>query len=436
MSRFLRSPVSAIRAARGGHLVMAGVIDAAVSSLATFVIGLYATRSLDPETLGGYALAFSVFVLSGFIPAQVIFIPTEIAAVDYPQDQRLPLLRQSLLRGAAVSLCAAVGTSAWFLIAPGDLPPGALPALVVTCAAATFISPLQDHLRRMLHVAQASWRSVLVAIIQISVALVGVVVLSAAGVAAVWVPFGSLAAANVVSFTIGLLLSTRGILAPGSEVPIPLERLLRSARSLLTAGLAPSVATVVVSWQISAIAGAATLGFVEAARIVSQPVAVLQLGLLNVLGPRATRAASRRDPEASRLVNRLFRSLILLAGGGWLVAVAVPGPWNPLPAFLPTAYVIPGLVAASIAAFTILSLSQSLRYELYGARRERLVAQAEVEGNVARTVIALGAGLIGSFVAPLGVAALGAIRLARSVRWLAEYYRSDPSSDRDTTADD
>jgi O-antigen/teichoic acid export membrane protein len=415
---------------------MAGVIDAAVSSLATFVIGLFATRSLDPETLGGYALAFSVFVLSGFIPAQVIFIPTEIAAVDYPQDQRLPLLRQSLLRGAAVSLCAAAGTSAWFLIAPGDLPPGALPALVVTCAAATFISPLQDHLRRMLHVAQASWRSVLVAIIQIAVALGAVVVLSAAGVAAVWVPFGSLAAANVVSFTIGLLLSTRGILAPASEVPITLERLLRSARSLLTAGLAPSVATVVVSWQISAIAGAATLGFVEAARIVSQPVAVLQLGLLNVLGPRATRAASRRDPEASRLVNRLFRRLILLAGGGWLVAVAVPGPWNPLPGFLPTAYVIPGLVAASIAAFTILSLSQSLRFELYGARRERLVAQAEVEGNVTRTVIALGAGLIGSFVAPLGVAALGAIRLARSVRWLAEYYRSDPSADRDTTADD
>jgi O-antigen/teichoic acid export membrane protein len=415
-----------LRAARGGHLVMAGVIDAAVSSLATFIVGLYATRSLEPEALGGYALAFSIFVLSGFVPAQVIFAPTEIAAVDYPRAQQLPLLRQSLLRGAVVSLAAAVVTSSRFLVAPDDLPPGTLPALVVTCAAATFVSPLQDHLRRMLHVAQASWQSVLVSIVQVSVAVGSVLGLPAAGVPAPWVPFGSLVLANVASLSIGLLLSARGILAPAPDVPLTLERLLRSARSLLAVGLIPSLSTFLVSWQVSTIAGAATLGFVEAARIVSQPVAVLQIGLGNVLGPRATRSARRRDRAGSRTVNRLFRRLILLAGGCWLVAVAAPMPWNPLPGLLPTAYAVPGLVAASIAAFTILSLSQGPRFELYGAGRERSAAQAEVEGNVVRIGVAFGAGLVGAFVVPLGLAALGIIRLVRSVRWLGEYYRADP----------
>jgi O-antigen/teichoic acid export membrane protein len=418
-----RSRVSAAwSGAKSGHLVLAGVIDAGVSSLATFVIGLYATRALEPEALGGYALAFSVFVLSGFIPAQVIFTPTEIAAVDYPRKEQLPLLRASLLRGSVVSLAAAAATSTWFVLAPADLPPGTVQALVITCAAATFVSPLQDHLRRMLHINRHSWRSVLVAVVQIAVAIGGVAALTVGGVEPAWIPFGALAAANVASFTLGLLLSAREIVAATPAVPLPLQRLLRSARSLLTAGLAPSIATFVVSWQISVLAGAATLGFVEAARIVGQPVAVLQLGLLNVLGPRATRAASSRDRTASRRVNRLFRRLILLAGGGWLLAVGVPFAWNPMATLLPTAYVVPWLVAASIAAFTVLSLSQGYRFELYGARRERQVAQAEIEGNAGRIAIAFAAGALGPFVAPLGIAALGVVRQVRSVRGLREHY--------------
>ena len=330
-----------------------------------------------------------------------------------------------------VSLASAVVTSAWFVLAPADLPPGTLPALVLTCAAATFVSPLQDHLRRMLHISRHSWRSVLVAVIQISTAIGGVIALAAADVDPAWIPFSALAAANIASLSIGLLLSAREIAATRPSVALPLQRLLRSARSLLTAGLAPSIATFVVSWQISALAGAATLGFVEAARIVAQPVSVLQLGLLNVLGPRATRAGSTRDLASSRRVNRIFRRLILLAGGAWLLAVGVPVEWNPLAAILPTAYVVPWLVAASIAAFTILSLSQGLRFELYGARRERQVAQAEVEGNLARVAIAFAAGPLGPFVAPLGIAALGAIRQVRSVRWLREHYGQDVTTDQE-----
>lgn len=61
-------PKRLFRSVRRHHLVLAGVIDAAVSSGATFIVGLAATYYLQPEVLGGYALAFSVFVVSGFIP--------------------------------------------------------------------------------------------------------------------------------------------------------------------------------------------------------------------------------------------------------------------------------------------------------------------------------------------------------------------------------
>ncbi len=416
-------------AVRRQHLLVAGVIDAGVSSAATFVVGLAATYFLHPDALGAYALAFSVFVLSAFIPAQLVFVPTEIAAVEYPAGLQLPLLRSSLPRGAAVSLVAALATSVWVLIAPSDIPRDSLVPLMVTCAAATFVSPIQDHLRRMLHIAEASWRSVLVAVVQMGVAVVAVVAMSVARVPAPWIPFGALVLANVSSGAIALLLSARDMLAPASDIPITRARLLRSGRPLLVVGLVPSIAAFAVSWLVSSLAGAATLGFVEAARIVSQPVAVLQVGLGSVLGPRVTRAATAHDRETSNRVKRQFERLILAAGAGWLLFVAAPLPWNPLPHLLSTAYAVPGLVAVSVIAFTIMSLPQGQRYELFGAGRERLVARAEIEGNVIRMAIAAGVGLLGAFAVPLGLAALGGVRWIRSARWIAAYHRIDEAAE-------
>lgn len=406
------------------HLVVAGVLDAAVSSSATFLAGLTATRVLAPDVLGLYALAFSVFIFSGFVPAQLIFTSTEIMAVDYPRHHQLPLLRMSLARGAVVSFLAAVVTSAWVLVAPTN-PGGALPPLALTCALATFISPIQDHLRRMLHVAGESWRAVAVAVVQLAGVLVAVVGMTVAGVAPVWVPFGSLVIANLISLCVGLLLSLRELLADGPQAPISTERLLHSGRPLLLIGILPSAASFAVSWLVAALAGAATLGLVEAGRIVSQPVQVLQVGLGGVLGPRATRASSQRDERTARRVVRQFRTLILAAGFAWLVVVGLPGPWNPLPALLPNAYVLPGIVAAWILGLTLMNLSEGLRLVLFGARRERQVVRAELEGNAARLAVAGGVPLLGGYAVPLGLAVLGLVRAVRAERWVAEYFAEE-----------
>ena len=414
---------------RRNHLLVAGVLDAGVSSAATFVVGLEATRSLDPDALGAYALAFSVFVLSGFVPAELVFGPTEIAAVDYPRGHQLPLLRVSLVRGAVVSALAAAVTSLWVLIAPADLPRDVLPPLAITCALATFLSPIQDHLRRMLHIAESSWRSVVVATTQMVVAIGGVAAMNVADVPPAWVPFGVLVVANTASLTLGLILILPQLLAKGSDIPIHRSRLLRRGRSLLVVGVAPSAAGFVVAWLVTAIAGAATLGYVEAARVVSQPVAVLQTGLGAVLGPRVTRAASVRDRALSAATKRQFERMILLAGVAWALLVAAPAPWNPLPRFLETAYVVTGLVAASIAAFTVMSLPFGRRFELYGARLEKLAARAEVEGNLLRLATVPLVAVIGAFAVPLGLAILGVVRWVRPARWISDYYAHGPGVD-------
>src|SRR5688572_9977518 len=45
-----------VRAALGAvrHDTLAGLLDASLASLATFVVGIYAVRAFDPVTLGGY----------------------------------------------------------------------------------------------------------------------------------------------------------------------------------------------------------------------------------------------------------------------------------------------------------------------------------------------------------------------------------------------
>lgn len=106
----------------------------------------------------------------------------------------------------------------------------------------------------------------------------------------------------------------------------------------------------------------------------------------------------------------------------WALVVAAPAPINPLTSFLPVAYAVPGLVVGSIAAYTIMSLAQGRRYAMFGGGLERFVARSELEGNVARMLVALTVGAIGPWAVPIGIACLGVIRWVRATRWLVDYY--------------
>ena len=78
---------------------------------------------------------------------------------------------------------------------------------------------------------------------------------------------------------------------------------------------------------------------------------------------------------------------------------------------MPQAYVVAGLVPATVASFVLFGLPIIPRSELTGARRERVLPQVGVIAGVLQCAAALTAVWIGAFARPLGVALFGAILL-------------------------
>jgi hypothetical protein len=78
---------------RARRLLPAGLLDAGLASLASFVVGVYAARFLPASELGAYALFFTAFLLAAVVPAQLILTPAEIAAVGVARGERVGLRR-------------------------------------------------------------------------------------------------------------------------------------------------------------------------------------------------------------------------------------------------------------------------------------------------------------------------------------------------------
>jgi O-antigen/teichoic acid export membrane protein len=390
--------------------ILPGVLDAGLASLATFAVGLVAARFLEPTVLGGYALVFSVFVLACMVPAQLLFRPAEVIAASLPDADRLGLLRRTLRLGALATLLPALAVSLWTIVAPSDIPLDAMVALTVTGVASTFVSPIQDHVRRMLHMGNASWRAAAVSAIQVSVAVAGSWSLIRAGVPMWWVPFGALAAANILSLLAGWALAHGGMRGEGARVSLSVRQLTRSGRWLVVAALVPAATAVVVSTLVSHLAGPTALGYAEAARVIGQPPWVLAMGLTAVLGPRSIRAARKREFATAQRASRVFAALMLGCGVPYLAAVGFGWSWNPLVGLVPNAYAVGGLVALTIVANIVNGMEWPYRFELIGGGREKALVRVEAAGNAVRGAVAATAGVIGSFAPAVGLVALSAVR--------------------------
>src|SRR5262245_61095048 len=91
----------------------AGVLDAGLSALASFAVGIYASRTFDAGLLGGYALLFTLLFFLTLIPAQLVFTPWEVWVVSLPGEDRLRLLSYTLPVGGAIALLAALPILFW-----------------------------------------------------------------------------------------------------------------------------------------------------------------------------------------------------------------------------------------------------------------------------------------------------------------------------------
>ena len=383
------------------YALPAGLVDAGLSSLATLGVGVYAARSLSTAEFGTYALFFTAFTVAMVLPTNLVLVPAEVATLLGPRTQRLGVLRWGWRGSLPIAVAAAMAASAaaWLgARASRDV----LWAFATTMAACAVASTLQDHVRRVLHMAEAHWRAAMVSLVQLMAIACSLAVLELTRVRPVWRPFAALTVANLVSLSIGYALSRRDL----RSMTTPRYRRMALARSgqwLLMVELATSGALFLSSTIITRLAGAEALGYAESARIVAQPLYVLTIGLSASLWPRSMEAGAGRSRQAARHIARLTAAVMLVAGVLYGAATIVPWWANPLGTLLPQAYAVEGLVGLSVLAFVVVGVSFPPRTELVGAGMEKPLAGVAVLAGVLQCAAAFSALWVGPFARPIGL---------------------------------
>jgi O-antigen/teichoic acid export membrane protein len=383
--------------------------------LATFAVGVFAVRELSVEQLGAYALLFSALQVAIQIATELVLIPSQVVAVDHPFDVRLGMLRHSLPKGTLLALLSAVLVPLGVIPLTSVLPIEELAPLALSAAGLAWLSPIQDHLRSMFHLSSRSWVAAGMSATHLVVTAAAMAALS--GLLPLWTPFGALILGNASSLVLAGILVRR--IGPGS-CPKPSRREIASVGGwLLATGISKTGAGYLTRALLNTFVGTAALGFVEAARVVAQPINVLALGLMAQVGPRLTEASAKKSAPAVKKWRRRFVILLGIVALPYTILAAFPWPINPLSSLTPRAYEVPGLTAAMLVAVTVACLLRPLRAELLGARLQRAITQVTVSTSVIEIVVIVAGNLLGAYVVPLGVllsALAGIALLTRRMR--------------------
>lgn len=387
----------------------AGLFDAGMASLATFLTGLAAVNLLSDVDRGVYSVFFAAFLAAGVIPQFLIYTPAEIVSVGRPVDERLTDVIRSLSLGAAPTLIALLAIIGAAVATADETTADVTVALTVTACIAVLVSPAQDHVRRLLHIGRRSWSSTTMSGAQLVFVGAGILVLQALDVPVAWIPFGALAAANIVTLTLGLILTRPGR-HDAPETALSFRGLATSGRWLLATSIVPRIAFLIGSVVIVELAGPEAMGFAESARVAAQPIIVVGMGLGAVLGPRGMEAAISRNARSARRHHLGFVGLVAIIGLVYLAIAGISWPLNVMEALVPSAFEIQGLVAATIAANIITAATFQGRNELMGGRKEvQLTWIALVAGPLILATSAT-AGVTGAFARPISVGADAAMR--------------------------
>lgn len=389
--------------------VPAGLVDAAVASIATFVTGLAGVNLLDDADRGVYAVFFSAFLVATVMPAFLTFKPAEVLAVGLPVGSRLSRVKQSLRIGIGPSLLGLTAVLIAALATSNDTSRDVTTALLVTAGLASLVSPAQDHVRQLLHIDRKSWSAAATSAAQLTAVVLGVGGMLALGVPPAWIPFGALAAANSISLALGLFLAR----SQGGQDAAPrlsFGELAASGRWLLGMALIPYAADFAGAMLIVALAGPEAMGMAEAARVAAQPILVFATGLSAVLGPVGIEAAVHGDRPKAQRSQRIYIALIVGGAMAYLVVAGYAWIGNPMTYLVPAAYRVEGLVALTIVANAIRgSMAQSAN-ELMGGREERQLTRISF---LTAPLLLLGsatAGVTGAFARPIGIIASASVK--------------------------
>jgi hypothetical protein len=389
--------------------VPAGLVDAGAASLAHFLVGLTAVNLLDPSDLGVYAVYFAAFMVATIVSQALVFTPAEVIAVSHPVEHRLSQVLRGLklgigplLVGASVVVVAALATR-------GQTSMEVTVGLAVTSGAAILVSPAQDHIRRLLHIAARSWSAAGVSIVQVVAVTLALGAMISLDVPAAWIPFGALAIANLVSFGFGVAFALSGRTKDVVK-ELSFRELAESGRWLLVMAVIPFGALFLGSIIIVELAGPEVMGFAEAARVAAQPIVVVATGLSAVLGPRGVEAAIHKDYPMARSAHHLYLGLILGTGVLYLLIAGHDWVGNPMAYLVPVAYVVQGLAAVTIIANIITAATVQFTNELVGGRKEVELTRMSLIASPFLLVGAATASVTGAFARSLGIILEGSVR--------------------------
>lgn len=408
-----------------------GMLDSGLSSLASFASGFLAVHYETTALLGAFALGLSALALSGALTSVLAFTATEAAVVrESAPEQRAASLHRSIPAGARLALGLAIVMAGATLLVPSQVDINQRVELALACIFVSTASPLQDHIRRMLHIGYDSWGAARVSLVQL------LVVLAMAGLALgldlqshSWVPFVALGVANCVSGLLGLLHVQRAaihrqdrVVWPGSRASFIFGREL-ALSCLVTYGSAAAALGIVI-----AAAGSTDAGEAEGARVLAQPITVIAVGLASALGADLMKAAGSTD------VNRLRRYVATILGllfgltCAWTALTFRAWSWSPLPRLAPSAYVVPGLLLLTVPSEVIRyssSFGVQIAQALDGLRNYAAVSVlSSLAGLVVVAVLAKhGAWALGWGGLASGSLLLIAVTIAvtgsRGLKWLA-----------------
>lgn len=415
--------MSRSRGVRAWRPLSAGLLDAGLASLATFAVGVYAARSLNPVDLGVFALHFAAFTLVCTSSHQGIFIPMEAAASASKSGLRL--LRSSLGLAWIPVLVSPV-----VMLLPLAAAPGAPRTLMgLTAIAASCLSPVQDHLRRMLHLGERSGRAAFMSALQLGVVLTGLILLPSK-LPLVAVPFAALALANLSSLALGVVL-VHGSLHlgnpkdPGERPETPtLRELLTSGKWLFGAQLSSAAATFVAAALLGRLVSIEALGMADAARIVGRPVLVMTTGMSAVLGPRLMRAGASAADADGRAIGRTYKKAVVVCVLAYLVLFGWPHALNPLAVLVPVAFTVPLLVAFTVIANGLVGGVLPPRFEVIGAGQARGLLKVDVVAGIVQVLVALTSPLLLALALPTSHGFFALARHHGLVRLRRKIYRS------------
>ncbi len=392
------------------RLLTVGIVDAGAASLATFLTTVFAVRYLPADELGVYALFVLAWGLAAVVPHLLVLLPAEVRILDYPEADRSRAFTQTMPLGARVALVAAIGVIVALLPARSLAGSEVLVAFTTTCFVAAFLSPLQDHIRRLLHMAGRSAAAAAVSLAQLTIVALALAGLLATDVDPAWAPFGALALANAGSLVSGMLLArARGDELPHREFTIR-ELSTPSGLRLLVVGAVGAGTDFLAGWLVAGLAGATVLGLTAAAYVAARPIGVFATGVSAVISPRSMEAGRTRNAREGIRLTRLGRRLILAAGLAYLLIAGFVWPLNPVVHLLPAAYAVSGLVALSIVGIVLEASVFPENAQLIGGGRESDLIVVEGVATTPVLLFALTAGVTGSYAIPLGSIGYGVVR--------------------------